>query len=64
MKKGQRVRVLQGPTPPHRGEMNLVGLEGTATGRTLGGYLEVTLPAPGSGKPFGFLMDRDELEEI
>ena len=66
MKKGQRVRVLEGQKPPHAhpNDPDLLGLEGTATGRSIQGLVEVRIPWPGTGKPFGFLLTPSQLEPV
>jgi hypothetical protein len=64
MNKGQRVRVVRDSTHTHPNDPDLVGLEGTITGRGTDLLVEVRLPFPGTGKPFGFLMDPSELEPL
>jgi hypothetical protein len=66
MKKGQRVRVVEGTPVPHAhpNDPDILGLVGTVTGRSLQGMIEVRLPWPGTGKPFGFLLNPDQLELV
>jgi hypothetical protein len=68
MKKGQKVKVIASQHhAPFRSEHDsraLVGRDGVATGRSRGRYIEVTIISPLSGRPYAYLMDPSELEEV